>query len=103
MKVNCEMLKTKCGCEIIKNTREHDECICDKDGENWICADCYNGEYDEEEEEEEEEGLDLLKTKCGCDIIKNTREHDECICDKDGKNWICGDCYNGEYDEQEEE
>lgn len=42
-------LETKCGCEIIVNSREHDECRCDDDGENWICSECYNGEYDEEE------------------------------------------------------
>lgn len=45
------LLKTKCGCVITRNSKEHDECRCDDDGENWICADCYNGEYDEEEEE----------------------------------------------------
>jgi hypothetical protein len=43
-----EFLETKCGCEIIVNSREHDECRCDDDGENWICCKCYNGEYDEE-------------------------------------------------------
>lgn len=43
-----EFLETKCGCEIIVNSREHDECRCDEDGENWICSNCYNGEYDEE-------------------------------------------------------
>lgn len=47
----CEYLETKCGCEIITNSREHDECRCDDDGENWICSDCYKGEYDEEEEQ----------------------------------------------------
>ena len=37
-----------CGCEFFKNSREHDECRSDKDGENWICGDCYQGEYDKE-------------------------------------------------------
>ena len=60
----------------------------------------HNCGLEEEEEEEEEE---LLETKCGCSIIMNSREHDECRCDDDGENWICGDCYNGEYDEEEEE
>ena len=46
---DCEYLETKCGCEIITNSREHDECRCDDDGENWICSDCYKGEYDEKE------------------------------------------------------
>ena len=49
-----EFLETKCGCEIIINSREHDECRCDGDGENWICADCYDGEYDESDDEETE-------------------------------------------------
>ncbi len=30
----------------------------------------------------------------GCDlaIVRDSREHDECIT-KDGVNWYCGDCY----------
>jgi hypothetical protein len=44
-----ETLKTKCGCVIIINSREHNECVCDDDGENWICADCYKGEYETDE------------------------------------------------------
>lgn len=49
-----ELLETKCGCQIIINSREHDECRCDGDGENWICADCYDGEYDESDDEDVE-------------------------------------------------
>jgi len=45
----CEYLETKCGCEILINSREHDECRCDGAGENWICSDCYDGEYEEDE------------------------------------------------------
>ena len=47
------LFETKCGCVIQRNSREHDECRCDEDGENWICAGCYSGEYDEEEAEPE--------------------------------------------------
>lgn len=47
------ILETKCGCGIIRDSRQHDEARCDNNGENWICADCYQGEYDDEEEEEE--------------------------------------------------
>ena len=47
-KFNKKKLNTKCGCRIIINSRDHDECRCDGDGENWICADCYDGEYDED-------------------------------------------------------
>jgi len=44
------LLETKCGCVIMRDSREHDECRCDDDGENWICAGCYNGEYDDKPE-----------------------------------------------------
>ena len=53
----------------------------------------YAGDYNEDDE--------FLETKCGCEIIVNSREHDECRCDDDGENWICSECYNGEYDEKE--
>ena len=55
MSSNNQLIETMCGCAVIKDSREHDECRCDDEGRNWICADCYAGEYDEEEEEEEEE------------------------------------------------
>ena len=61
------------------------------------CSFCVDDYYHCDDEEE------LLETKCGCDIIINSREHDECRCDDDGENWICGDCYNGEYDEASDE
>lgn len=37
---------------------------------------------------------------CDCDVVKDSREHDECLCDKNGENWVCGDCYQGEYDKE---
>jgi len=37
---------------------------------------------------------------CDCDIVRDSREHDECLCDKNGENWVCGDCYQGEYDKE---
>jgi hypothetical protein len=81
-----------------------DSCVeCGYFADECYCMECEEEENEDEEEEEEEEGLDLLKTKCGCEIIKNTPAHDDCICDKDGNNWICADCYDGEYDEEEEE
>lgn len=77
---------------------------CDKCGDmlheddvNWkgekmfcegFCDECY--------EDEKEEDFVL---KCGCVVIRNSREHDECRSDENGENWICADCYNGEYDE----
>ena len=85
--MNAKILDTKCGCQIIKDSRDHDECRCDDDGENCICADCYNGEYEEEEEEEEDP-----KTKpcsCGCDVIGGSCEKGLAI-------------DNGEDDEEEE-
>lgn len=42
-----------CGCSVVRNSREHDEAICDENGENWFCGNCYDGRYDEEEEDEE--------------------------------------------------
>jgi len=45
-----KMLETKCGCKIIKDSKKHNECRCDEDGENWICANCYAGEYDDKPE-----------------------------------------------------
>lgn len=37
---------------------------------------------------------------CGCDVVRDSREHDECLSDKNGENWVCGDCYQGEYDKE---
>ena len=59
--LDAAQLETKCGCKIIINSRDHDECRCDIFGENWICADCYNGEYDDEDDEEEQEFIDAFK------------------------------------------
>ena len=50
LKSKGSLLETKCGCVIMRDSREHDECRCDDDGENWICAGCYNGEYDDKPE-----------------------------------------------------
>lgn len=64
-------LETKCGCVIRRDSKEHDECRCDDDGENWICADCYNGEYDDEEDSEYM--LELIECH-GCDIEKPRKD-----------------------------
>ena len=50
LKSKGSLLETKCGCVIMRDSKKHDECICDNNGENWICAGCYCGEYDEEEQ-----------------------------------------------------
>lgn len=60
----------------------------------------YKDESNDEEEQEQEE---TLETICGCVIVYNSRDHDECRCDDDGLNWICADCYKGEYEEEEQE
>lgn len=48
LKSKAALLETKCGCVIKRDSKEHDECRCDDNGENWICAGCYSGEYDDE-------------------------------------------------------
>jgi len=65
--IDDEFLETKCGCEIIVNSREHDECRCDDDGENWICSECYNGEYDENDE-----------SPCPCEYCGKIHPFSEC-------------------------
>ena len=50
LKSKGSLLETKCGCVIMRDSKKHDECCCDNNGENWICAGCYCGEYDEEEQ-----------------------------------------------------
>ena len=32
----------ECSISIVRNSRAHDHCICDKDGERWWCEDCYD-------------------------------------------------------------
>jgi hypothetical protein len=49
----------------------------------------------------------LLKTQVCCDKCEkkykqNSRAHDEFRYDNDGEYGICGDCYDGEYDEDSE-
>jgi len=44
-----------CGCSVVRDSKDHDEAICDDNGENWMCGNCYDGRYDEKEDEEEEE------------------------------------------------
>ena len=48
----------------------------------------------EEEEDEDEEEPNLIKTKCGCKIIRDSKKHDLCVCDDNGENWVCADCYS---------
>ena len=31
-----------CSISIVRNSRAHDHCICDEDGERWWCEDCYD-------------------------------------------------------------
>ena len=52
----------------------------------YLCEDCFDC------------NMNCVPTECGCLIIRDSRDHDECRCDDDGNNWICADCYDGEYD-----
>ena len=49
---------------------------------------------DDEDEDEDKEESNLIKTKCGCKIIKDSKKHDLCVCDDNGENWVCADCYS---------
>lgn len=64
-KVICD----KCEECYVRNSRDHDEFIYDKDGEYGICGDCYDGEYDEDSEDEDEEEED-----------EEEEEEDEGVC-----------------------
>ena len=87
------LFETKCGCVIQRNSREHDECRCDNNGENWICADCYNGEYEEVEYEKEtkytcEECGAHDEDEVGISTGTNGIEKRVCeCCDIDGSNY----------------
>jgi len=74
-------LETKCGCEIIVNSREHDECRCDDDGENWICSECYNGEYDENDE-----------SPCPCEYCGKIHPFSECEYEEENALGCCSEC-----------
>lgn len=96
-----EVPKTKCYyCDEMKECRNRPVgfiTICDECDNESVKSDSFSVAIEPLEEEEE-----VLETKCGCIIVLNTKEHDECRCDDDGENWICGDCYDGEYDEDED-
>lgn len=89
----------KCGCYNLTEFKKVEH-------KHIHCLDCYRqvrNAKQKESRKQKKQKKAILETKCGCHIIINSREHDECRCDDDGENWICGDCYNGEYDEEEEE
>lgn len=73
------------------------DCVYNDDGTITLLKDWAIIKKDESDDEE------TLKTRCGCVIVYNSRDHNECRCDDDGLNWICADCYKGEYDEEEPE
>ena len=100
---NMNCVPTECGCLIIRDSIDHDECRCDDDGNNWICADCYDGEYDLEKinEVEEIERQKMDCDECGCrTFIDNGRTFiDDCdvyMVEKYGgvarEVWWCVDC-----------
>jgi hypothetical protein len=64
-----------CSTDIVKNSREHDECWCNN-ADEWFCGDCKHEamEKQEQEEEEEDECHDCNVSKsneggCDCQII----------------------------------
>ena len=99
-KVSKGFLETKCGCVIRRDSREHDECRCDDNGDNWICADCYKGEYDKEEQ--------LICPHCDRnekECEEKTEKETNPITEWCGWGLSCDDCYykNNPEDEEEEE
>lgn len=96
------LLQTKCGCVIKRDSKEHDECRCDDDGENWICAGCYSGEYDDDEEEKIgncsdcpgyfQAGKDNCKT-CDFDLNAYNKSAEEyCCCCRNPDEGLDGGC-----------
>lgn len=100
MNTNTEM-KINCGICGAENDRTKNGKPCMEIDGKGACLKCVisSSNKDSEEFGEECEEENKLETKCGCEITINSREHNECRCDDDGENWICADCYNGEYDE----
>ena len=65
----------ECGVGIVKDSKEHDNCVCDRDGEKWWCVDCGNN--------------NSVVFKCGC--------CDEITATSDGNThydygWVCDGC-----------
>mgnify|MGYP005993196955 CR=1 FL=1 len=99
------------GCDkpIVRDSEEHDNCICDDEGEKWYCEDC--GLPDEEEEEEEEEQFEFenLKDFGGeNEIRKHLKEFPthkyckECECCKGCDCCICDESEDDSDDEDDE-
>ena len=59
----------------------------------------------EEEKEEKEENKDIVFDcyDCGIAVIRDSREHDECVCVEytNGERWYCGNC-GLPYEEEED-
>ncbi len=86
-----------CSISIVRNSRAHDHCICDEDGERWWCEDCYDHyQQDGWSSEEEEEDIDicgetggLLKGFKGCGDKFDTQDTNML-----GNTSFCVECYN---------
>ena len=57
-----------------------------------ICDFCEEP-YEESDEEEEKSNIVFHCSGCGVGIIRDSRDHDNCVT-KDGKKWYCPDCYH---------
>ena len=78
-------------------TCEECERLCYTGGEHkeeYICEDC--------EEEEQEEDIVFSCEDCGTDIVRNSREHDDCWCNNDDE-WFCGKCKEKAMEKEDDE
>jgi len=81
-------------------------CDCPEQACNWsengtlyidvICAKCYK-KYEYDDEYDCYELKMTLKNVitldgCGCSVVRDSRKHDEAICDDNGENWMCRNC-----------
>ena len=71
--------------------------VCEKNGLDWTLKKPSEGEiYTIVYFMEAEEEIDFVFccTNCGTPVERDSREHEECVCDETGELWYCADCHN---------
>jgi hypothetical protein len=62
---------------VVRDSPDHDEAVCDDNGENWMCRNCYDVKQEEEKKQKCEH---LWECGCGksvCDECIRMEEEDE--------------------------
>lgn len=73
------------------------------DREPYACPTCFaEMEKEKEEEESDEDEVVFCCFACEKEIIRNSEEHDNCVCDDDCENWTCADCVEEKEEEERE-